>query len=191
MDEKILIQYRFTDDPAFKTGKKVLPIVAVGLMIFGILYAAMMSGSEGYAMVGLMMGGMFILCGIAVVVLMKVQEKISLTVTPSRVYGRTMLSEVSLPMDSVTMTHKNGIKNLRIETPSENFVFSFGNKQARDDVYDVINRQIAERQNNKGSVTVVNNASNADELKKYKDLLDAGIITQEEFDVKKKQLLGL
>jgi len=33
--------------------------------------------------------------------------------------------------------------------------------------------------------------SSADELKKYKDLLDDGIITQEEFDAKKKQLLGL
>ena len=33
--------------------------------------------------------------------------------------------------------------------------------------------------------------SNADELKKFKDLLDAGIISQEEFDAKKKQLLGL
>ena len=33
--------------------------------------------------------------------------------------------------------------------------------------------------------------SSADELKKYKDLLDSGIITQEEFDAKKKQLLGL
>ena len=33
--------------------------------------------------------------------------------------------------------------------------------------------------------------SNADELKKYKELLDMGIITQEEFDAKKKQLLGL
>ena len=30
-----------------------------------------------------------------------------------------------------------------------------------------------------------------DELKKYKELLDSGIITQEEFDAKKKQLLGL
>ena len=29
-----------------------------------------------------------------------------------------------------------------------------------------------------------------DELKKLKDLLDSGIITQEEFDVKKKELLG-
>lgn len=31
----------------------------------------------------------------------------------------------------------------------------------------------------------------ADELKKYKDFLDSGILTQEEFDAKKKQLLGL
>lgn len=30
-----------------------------------------------------------------------------------------------------------------------------------------------------------------DELKKLKELLDMGIVTQEEFDAKKKQLLGL
>ena len=33
--------------------------------------------------------------------------------------------------------------------------------------------------------------SSADELKKFKELLDMGAITQEEFDAKKKQLLGL
>ena len=33
--------------------------------------------------------------------------------------------------------------------------------------------------------------SGADELKKYKELLDNGVITQEEFDAKKKQILGL
>ena len=31
--------------------------------------------------------------------------------------------------------------------------------------------------------------SQADELKKYKELLDSGAITQNEFDEKKKQLL--
>ena len=31
----------------------------------------------------------------------------------------------------------------------------------------------------------------ADELKKFKELLDSGVVTQEEFDAKKKQLLGL
>jgi len=33
--------------------------------------------------------------------------------------------------------------------------------------------------------------SAADELIKFKELLDMGILTQEEFDAKKKQLLGL
>lgn len=33
--------------------------------------------------------------------------------------------------------------------------------------------------------------SAADELKKFKELLDMGVITQDEFDTKKKQLLGL
>lgn len=33
--------------------------------------------------------------------------------------------------------------------------------------------------------------SAADEIKKYKELLDSGIITAEEFEQKKKQLLGL
>ena len=30
-----------------------------------------------------------------------------------------------------------------------------------------------------------------DELKKYKELFDSGVITQEEFDAKKKQILNL
>ena len=33
--------------------------------------------------------------------------------------------------------------------------------------------------------------SNAEQIKEYKELLDIGAITQEEFDAKKKQLLGL
>ncbi len=37
----------------------------------------------------------------------------------------------------------------------------------------------------------IQQVSAADELKKFKELMDMGIITQEEFDAKKKQLLGL
>ena len=36
-----------------------------------------------------------------------------------------------------------------------------------------------------------NNADNTQELIKFKQLLDTGVISQEEFDAKKKQLLGL
>lgn len=35
------------------------------------------------------------------------------------------------------------------------------------------------------------NGSEAEQLKRLKDLLDAGVLTQEEFDAKKKQVLGL
>lgn len=46
-----------------------------------------------------------------------------------------------------------------------------------------------------GSVSCTPNSgsmhSAADELKKYKELLDAGILTKEEFDAQKKKILGL
>jgi hypothetical protein len=41
------------------------------------------------------------------------------------------------------------------------------------------------------TANVVNQISQADELKKYKELLDNNVITQEEFDKKKKQILNL
>ena len=41
------------------------------------------------------------------------------------------------------------------------------------------------------SVQQPQGASSADEIKKFKELLDMGVITQEEFDAKKHQLLGL
>ena len=48
-------------------------------------------------------------------------------------------------------------------------------------------------QESQASTTVVapSAQSAADEIKKFKDLLDMGIISQEEFDLKKKELLGL
>ena len=41
------------------------------------------------------------------------------------------------------------------------------------------------------SAIIPKSDSTADEIRKFKELLDDGIITQEEFNVKKKQLLGL
>ena len=55
-----------------------------------------------------------------------------------------------------------------------------------------VEEQIMNYANNKSGTTIVQQpASPAEELKKMKELLDMGIITQEEFDAKKKQLLGL
>ena len=57
-----------------------------------------------------------------------------------------------------------------------------------DAAVNYIRGKIKEARNPKATVAAL---SPAEELKKFKDLLDSGIITQEEFDAKKKQLLGL
>ena len=49
----------------------------------------------------------------------------------------------------------------------------------------------AQHKSNTDANIVLQQGSNADELAKYKKLLDDGTITQGEFDAKKKQILGL
>ena len=59
-----------------------------------------------------------------------------------------------------------------------------------DKIHKCISNLLIEHQN-KSTVTLAAPVSNADELKKFKELLDEGVITQAEFDAKEKQLLGL
>jgi hypothetical protein len=63
------------------------------------------------------------------------------------------------------------------------------NEKMRE-VADYIRARVEEIKNNTGA-PAVQAVSAADEIIKFKQLLDMGIITQEEFDAKKKQLLGL
>lgn len=50
---------------------------------------------------------------------------------------------------------------------------------------------VASMANNGSSAAMKNELSSADEIRKFKELLEEGIITQEEFDAKKQELLGL
>ena len=80
---------------------------------------------------------------------------------------------------------------IRIDTPRENIGFQLGKKQL-DGAFNVV-QEVLENYKKKDNVAAVNvqQVSSADELLKFKQLLDAGIITEEEFAAKKKQLLGL
>lgn len=60
-----------------------------------------------------------------------------------------------------------------------------------EQVLEMLNQKIREAKSGTHAATVVQQTSAADEIKKFKELLDMGVITQEEFDAKKKQLLGL
>lgn len=135
-----------------------------------------------------------------------VAKECSIELTSEGINGRRKRigtkADLRLPIEKVdslfvteTIFDKiRGGKTLGIR--SNTGVIRFVCVQNADEFIAAANKAIEEnKKSNKAipapSTTVVQNTSNADELKKYKDLLDSGVITQEEFDAKKKQLLGL
>jgi len=117
-----------------------------------------------------------------------------LTVTDKRVYGKVAFGKrVDLPYDSISAISTFGLlKGISVATSSGRIKFRL--VKNANQVYDVLNHLLLERQESKKSAPVkevVAAPSNAAELKQYKELLDEGVISQEEFDAKKKLLLGL
>ena len=120
-------------------------------------------------------------------------NKTELIVTDKRVYGNAMFGKrVDLPVDSISAVGTSMLKGIAVATSSGRIKFlGISN---RDEIHKVLSDLIVGRQEKPISNTVVKQEvqqSSADELKKYKELFDQGIISQEEFDAKKKQLLGL
>ncbi len=121
-----------------------------------------------------------------------------LTVTDKRVYGCAAFGKrIDLPVDSVSAVGTKALKGITVATSSG--AIAFRAIKNRDEIHQYISNLLIERQNKAdlaipaaANVAVpVPATSNADELKKYKELMDCGAISQEEFDAKKKQLLGL
>ena len=124
-------------------------------------------------------------------------SRAEITVTDKRIYGKRAFGiEVNLPLDSVSSVESVSgfVKAITIATSSGKIGFSC--LENHDQICEEIRNLLNNRQS-KASVptqTTIKQEvaqSDADELKKFKELLDSGIISQEEFDAKKKQLLGL
>ena len=116
----------------------------------------------------------------------------NLTVTNKRIYGMVAWGKrVDLPADSVSAVATSPMKGIVIATSSGRINFKL--IKNRNEIHAAISSLLIERQNKLTSTTIKQEIpqSNADELKKYKELLDSGVITQEEFEAKKNQLLGL
>lgn len=119
--------------------------------------------------------------------------KTELVVTDKRVYGKTAWGKrVDLPLDSVSAIGSfQTLKGVSISTASGQINFKLIKNS--DAIYQTVSRLLLERQQGK-SVSMVADTSKSDDveqLQKLKGLLNSGVITQEEFDAKKKQLLGL
>lgn len=117
-----------------------------------------------------------------------------LVVTDKRIYGTVKhKNRVDLPLDSVSAISKISFwRGIRVSTSSGKISFKVIKNAA--EIYQIMNRLLIERQqgrNSGGAATYIQKSDEADQIKKYKDLLDSGVISQEEFDAKKKQLLGL
>lgn len=116
-----------------------------------------------------------------------------LYVTKYRVYGKAAFGKrVDLPTDSISAIGMGTFQSLSISTSSGKISFlGIGN---RNQIHKVISDIITSRNSqNTSNVSHTHKevVSYTDELKNLKELLDAEIITQEEFDAKKKQLLNL
>lgn len=129
---------------------------------------------------------LFLILGILMIIRMNFCE---ITVTATRIYGKTAFGKrVDLPLDMVSSIGTSFPKGISISTSSGFIKFWLLNNQ--QDVYHAIIELLQSRQS-QTSATIPQPTSNTEELLELKKLLDQGIITQDEFDAKKKQLLGL
>lgn len=115
-------------------------------------------------------------------------KKMQITITDKRVCGKTFFGRsVDLPMDSISAVGSSWFNGIAVSTSSGKVSFLF--IENSEEIRELLCQLLIDRQGKPQSV--IPDKSNADELKKYKELFDSGIITQEEFDAKRKQLLGL
>ena len=94
-----------------------------------------------------------------------------------------------LQLETASNTMNNNSNNFFNEN---SFTFDYILDVFMEEVQNFVKQKVDEAKKQKNAPVMVASAtSNADELKKFKELLDLGVISQEEFDAKKKQLLGL
>ena len=114
-------------------------------------------------------------------------------VTDKRVYGKASFGKrVDLPMDSISAVGIGMFNSISVASSSGKINFIAIDKKY--EIHKEISSLLTNRQSGNTKVTaetIVQERSSAEELKKFKELLDSGVISQEEFEAKKKQLLGL
>lgn len=121
-------------------------------------------------------------------------SRCKITITDKNVYGKTAFGKnVVLPLNQISAFGTSKIF-LTIRIASSSGTIGFRLIKNYKEIADVLNSQLKDLQQEDSTqvqIQQVQAPSTAIELKQYKELLDSGIITQEEFDAKKKQLLGL
>lgn len=187
MEEKIVIKGKLKDIKMFCIGIAVIGSIFPVLYFLGDLSKGTVK-SDGALPYIMLIVPVFLFLGYWIY---KDWSKIELTVSDKRVYGSAAFGKrVDLPLDSVSAVGTSIFKGISISTASG--AIKFYMMENRDEIHKEISKLLVDRQNKPAAtVTQEVSKSSADELEKFKDLLDKGVITEEEFEAKKKQLLGL
>lgn len=110
-------------------------------------------------------------------------DKQILTVTPHRVYIKLKQQTKEIPIDKISSIEKRGPYTMKIKSSSGTVNITFCTN--RDEVANAITDLMNNKKANKDIESI------ATSLRMYQELVKEGTITQEEFEAKKKQLLGL
>ena len=125
-----------------------------------------------------------------------VTAKNVLTVTETTIRGIAKPGKnIEIPVDKITSiseSKKTSAVIVATASGKQSFHWLENYEQICKEIQNLIAEQKS-KMNTPVQTTIMQEVpqSNADELKKFKELLDSGVISQEEFDAKKKQLLGL
>ena len=113
-----------------------------------------------------------------------------LIVNESGIKGKaTIGKEIDISIDRIASVKKSFLKGVIVITNGQEKI-KFRLMKNHNEIIEAISKGINTKSMN--ALKRENSSeSSADQIKKYKELLDDGIISQEEFDAKKKQLLGL
>lgn len=119
-------------------------------------------------------------------------EKCEITVTNEAISGKLPHGkDVNIPLNQITAINRSSFNGVSITSIGN--VSNFHCIENREEVMKAISYLLANPQQSSVQPTQSASANDgeAEQLKRLKDLLDSGVLTQEEFDAKKKQILGL
>lgn len=208
MEEKILIKSERSQSE--KTLKSLITVFFAFFCVFAVIlllpfgeeilgggyWCAFYFGEYTPLFVLFVIHCLFLIGGVISLIILLVNRKCELTVTDKNVRGKTLHGkEVVLPLYMVSAySTRKRLSTIVIATSSGLTKFTLIGNYA--EIGEVLAKLINDRQANTQATTNESPAQSAqsnsmDDLVKLKSLLDNGIITQEEFDAKKKEILGL
>ena len=187
---------------AYRNTLVLMYAIFIGSAFFFAFFFSLLSRWEN--VFGLCFGMWFLFvsmpCGLIYhYILKKTFNRVSIVVTNCKIicnYGYK--ASVNIPIDSISSITMNSSFLSAIGFTCAGNSFKMFYIENRKEIIEVINELIVENTMDRKQVVApitkdqtTNNVDIATELKKYKKLLDDGLITQEEFETKKKKLLDL